>query len=107
MGTLLMVGVSGGVGGVEDGRQGKEGCSFLKKRTKKLLPRAQRGFATTCFARVAPSAAGITTLECLRRWELVSIPVPRAKHVVAKPRCAPGKVFCFFFSKKKAFLPLP
>jgi hypothetical protein len=69
----------------------KEGCSFLKKRTKKLPPRAQRGFATTCFARVAPSAMA----------------VPRAKHVVAKPRCAPGKVFCFFFSKKKAFLPLP
>jgi len=40
---------------------------FFEKEPKNFFPRAQRGFATTCFARLAPSAAGIQTFECLRR----------------------------------------
>jgi hypothetical protein len=40
---------------------------FFSKKNQKTFPRAQRGFATTCFARLAPSAAGIQTFECLRR----------------------------------------
>jgi hypothetical protein len=65
-------------------RLAKEESSFLKKRSKKLFPRAQRGFATTCFARESPSAAGIPVLGCLRRWALNPLVQLRAKH--------PGKV---------------
>jgi hypothetical protein len=55
----------GGGGGAADAL--KEGCSFLKKRTKRLL----RALSRTLQAAPTPKFA---------------------------------KVFCFFFSKKKAFL---
>jgi hypothetical protein len=58
---------------------------FFEKKNQKTF----RG----CFARVAPSAAGIQAADCIRPTSM-----SRAKR--------PGKVFCFFFSKKKCFLKL-
>jgi hypothetical protein len=46
-------------------REAKEGCSFLKKRTKKLFAGAshEAGPSSEIFG-----AAGFEMLECLRRW---------------------------------------
>jgi len=67
----------------------------LKKRSKKLFPGA--------------SHAEWSTPQAFHRWDacgaraFFSMVTLRAKHVVAKPRYARGKVFWFFFSKKNFF----
>jgi hypothetical protein len=66
----------------------KEESSFLKKRSKKLFPRAERGFATTCFARSLAIEP-----EILRRWSL-------------SVRSTREKFFASFFQKRRFFLPL-
>jgi hypothetical protein len=73
---------------------------FFEKKEPKNFSRVLRTLKTS-----APQA--------FQRWNACGAGVvapaggSRAKHVVAKPRHAPGKVFCFFFSKKKRFLLLP
>jgi hypothetical protein len=74
----------------------KEESSFLKKRSKKLFPGASHEAGPTGSV---PSAAGIPRPECLRRWEI------RVRSTSWRSRAArEGKVFCFFFSKKKILL---
>ena len=70
----------------------QEVCSFLKKRTKKLLP--DKGFRGRLGVPV--SFLGFAVL----RWR----PYRGLAAWAAKQT---GKVFCFFFAKKGRFLALP
>jgi hypothetical protein len=64
----------------------------LKKRTKKLFPRALRGVELKLQRRRHPNVGMPAALERSHR------PPPKLQRI---------KVFCFFFAKKKSFLLLP
>jgi hypothetical protein len=70
----------------------------LKKRTKKLFPGAshEAGPASQIF-----SAAGRSTVKCLRRWELRV----RRDEVALRVRIAREKFFGSFFQNRTAFFP--
>jgi hypothetical protein len=85
-------------------REAKEGCSFLKKRTKKLFAGAshEAGPSSEIFG-----AAGISTLECLRRWSGGCLPprcsLRRGLGKKDEGACeAPGKSFLLLFFQKRS-----
>jgi hypothetical protein len=70
---------------------------FFEKKNQKTFP--------GCFARSSSTEPILQRRRHPNARMPAALGATRAKHVVAKPRSAQGKVFCFFFSKKKRFLP--